>query len=262
MDPTQTLHISACPACGSAQWRNIFRIKQWDIKECRRCGFACIDPLPLMDLRGDFYKEEQVVTRNVVKKRSLPTRVLRKLKLWGNRMAGRSKSNIFHEKLKAHVPAGKDVLDIGCGDGGFLDTLRKDYRTFGVEISDYLADFARKRGGMQIYTGDFLNTDFQHQTFDGITLISLIEHIPDPAATLEKSHRLLNDNGIFLLKTVNYKCWNRALLGKKWTGFRPPDHVVYFTPENLKQLLSRIGFKKIRFTAWPLNDNMYCEAWK
>ena len=51
-------------------------------------------------------------------------------------------------------------------------------------------------------------------------------------------------------------------MGKEWTGFRPPDHIVYFTPKNLSCMLKKIGFSKIKFSSWIFNDNMYCDAIK
>ena len=64
------------------------------------------------------------------------------------------------------------------------------------------------------------------------------------------------------MKTVNYNCLNRKIKKESWTGFRPPDHVVYFNPSNLELLLKKMGFKKIKISAMPFNDNMYCEAIK
>jgi 2-polyprenyl-3-methyl-5-hydroxy-6-metoxy-1,4-benzoquinol methylase len=110
--------------------------------------------------------------------------------------------------------------------------------------------------------GDFLATDFSDRTYDGVTLISIIEHLDDPLRAMKKVYGLMTSGGLMLLKTVNFQCWNRIVMREKWTGLRPPDHMVYFTPRNLKQLLHKVGFSKVVTHAWGFNDNMYCDAWK
>jgi len=138
----------------------------------------------------------------------------------------------------------------------------KKFICSGIEISEYLANLAKTREGLTIKTGNFLEADFAGEKYNGITLISLLEHLSDPLRTLQKCFDLLRDGGILLIKTVNYECANRKIKKENWTGFRPPDHVVYFGPSNLKRILTKIGFKKIKASSWTFNDNMYCAAWK
>jgi predicted SAM-dependent methyltransferase len=104
--------------------------------------------------------------------------------------------------------------------------------------------------------------EFKSEEYDGVTLISLLEHLDDPLQAVKKCFEFLRPGGVLLLKTVNYNCLNRRAKKAGWTGFRPPDHVVYFNPYNLRLLLKKAGFKKINISAMPFNDNMYCEAWR
>ncbi|MFH0940728.1 MAG: class I SAM-dependent methyltransferase [Candidatus Omnitrophota bacterium] len=177
-------------------------------------------------------------------------------------MANRDKGKIFYNKLSSYLPAGSKILDIGCGDGGFLKLAKTKFSGTGIEISEYLADFARKQNGIKVIVGDFQAADVIHERFDGITLVSLLEHLDDPARAIKKCFDLLNNGGVLLIKTVNYGCLNRMIKKGNWTGFRPPDHVVYFTPQSLRLLLKKIGFTGIRISSWPFNDNMYCDAWR
>jgi 2-polyprenyl-3-methyl-5-hydroxy-6-metoxy-1,4-benzoquinol methylase len=154
------------------------------------------------------------------------------------------------------------VLDIGCGDGSFICRASGDFVCSGIEISKYLASMAEKKPGIKVITGNFLSTDFSNEKYDGITLISILEHLDDPAQAVKRCFGLLSDRGVLLLKTVNYGCLNRSIKRGGWTGFRPPDHVVYFNPVNLRSLLKETGFKKIKISWAPFNDNMYCEAIK
>lgn len=253
--------MSICPVCGSKEWINRYRIGIWTIEECTTCGFAKIDPMPVRDSRPECYSEEKVVERNI-KQKSRLQKLSRFLKKTFSKATKREKSVIFYNKLQKYLPSKSKILDIGCGDGSFICKAKDDFVCTGIEISDYLASLAEKRPGIKVITGNFLNTDFMNEKYDGITLISILEHLDDPVDAIKKCFSLLNDGGVLLLKTVNYDCLNRLIKKSGWTGFRPPDHVVYFSAANLKLLLKKAGFSKIKVSAAPFNDNMYCEAWR
>lgn len=179
-----------------------------------------------------------------------------------SRAINRNKSEIFYNKLSCYLSSGAKVLDVGCGDGSFLKLAKKQFICTGIEISEYLAAAAKKHGDIKVKVGDLLTADFANEKYDGITLISLLEHLDDPMQAIKKCFDLMNDNGVLLIKTVNYGCLNRRIIKEGWTGFRPPDHIIYFAPSNLKRFLKKIGFTKIKISAWAFNDNMYCDAWK
>lgn len=183
------------------------------------------------------------------------------MKRFFNKLMSRDKSGIFLRKFFLYLSPGAKILDIGCGDGSFIKQAKEKFDCMGLEISEYLASLARKNG-LNIIVGNFLLTDFANEKYDGITLISLLEHLGDPEVAMKKCFSLLNKGGVLLIKTVNYGCLNRRIKRGNWTGFRPPDHIIYFTPPSLKRLLRKIGFTKIKISSWAFNDNMYCDAWK
>ena len=253
--------MTVCPVCGFKVWIKRYRIDIWNIEECDTCGFAKIDPMPVREDRAECYSEDKVVERNIKQKNSLQ-KFSRSLKRLFGKATRREKKAIFCNKLHRYLSRGAKILDIGCGDGSFICKAKEDYICTGIEISEYLASKARREPGMKIITGDFLNTDFVGEKYGGITLISILEHLDDPAEAIKKCFNLLSIGGVLLLKTVNYSCANRLIKKERWTGFRPPDHVVYFNPSNLKLLLKKAGFSKIKISGMPFSDNMYCEAWR
>lgn len=66
-----------------------------------------------------------------------------------------------------------------------------------------------------------------------------------------------------ILKLPNYASWNRMIRGKRWCGYRFPDHVNYFTPRALRRILELNGFE-VAWFRWrdrlPTSDNMWCVA--
>ena len=81
-----------------------------------------------------------------------------------------------------------------------------------------------------------------------------------PLAVLQAIHRILLDGGVTIIKVPNYGSINRRVVGKKWCGFRYPDHQNYFTPKSLRQMGRKAGFTKFK-SHWsfelPTSDSMY-----
>ena len=250
-----------CPVCGNAKWAKIYKIDQWDIVECSVCRFARIDPMPKIENRLEQFSEEKAI-KTYNKKRTPLRRFFRDTKKFFSKATKRSKSGMFYKKLSRYLSPGAKILDVGCGDGGALHLAKNKFVCTGIDISEYQAALVKKQGYAKSIAGNFLTVDFKNEKYDGVALISLLEHLDDPIEAIKKCFDLLNNNGILFLKSVNYGCLNRRIRKKAWTGFRPPDHVIYFTPENLKRLLKKVGFTKIKFSAGAFNDNMYCDAWK
>jgi 2-polyprenyl-3-methyl-5-hydroxy-6-metoxy-1,4-benzoquinol methylase len=257
----QARHMLICPVCGSAEWGIRYKIGEWDIGECSSCGFARIDPLPLKEARAEQYSEGIVCERNI-RKRSVLRNLAKNVKYFFRNLTSRDKSGIFYTKLCKCLSPKARILDIGCGDGTFLDLAKKRFVCTGIELSDFLVSHARKKENIEIIEGDFQEADFKGNRYDGLTMIALLEHLDKPSEAAKKCFDLLNKNGILFLKTVNYGSFNRIIAKTGWAGFRPPDHIVYFNPSNLRLLLSKVGFSKIKIHSLPFSDNMYCEAWR
>jgi SAM-dependent methyltransferase len=224
----------------------LHRIASWDIRQCA-CGLARIDPYPSLASRPAFYAADAIATRKASKRRGPAGRL------------GRTKGTIFLSELRRLLPAGGRVLDIGCGTGAFLRDARLRYECTGIEISSDLAARARELG-VEVLVGDFVDYPFGSRRFDAVTMISLIEHLHEPLDALRRCRELLVDGGLLLLKTVNHGGLNRRVLGARWSGYRPPDHLVYFDPATLRRALNRHGFDVLTARAPLLNDSFYCCA--
>jgi ubiquinone/menaquinone biosynthesis C-methylase UbiE len=164
------------------------------------------------------------------------------------------------------------VLDIGCGSGHqLLDLQRRLAKTHsklrpcGIEISRNLAEAAHASvsafGGhvAQASALDGLRS-FGEMEFDVVMMISYLEHEFQPLAVLEEVRRILKPQGVCVLKVPNFASLNRRVRGKRWCGFRYPDHVNYFTPHTLRLVAAAAGLKVKRQAIsdrFPLSDNMY-----
>ena len=77
---------------------------------------------------------------------------------------------------------------------------------------------------------------------------------------LARVRELLRDGGGVAVKVPNFDCWLRRLRGRRWSGYRWPEHVQYFTPQTLTAVLERAGFEVQRLVAPPWSDNFWVLA--
>lgn len=164
------------------------------------------------------------------------------------------------------------VLDIGCGVGNLMVEICNRSKTkgqtvvpIGIEVSRRLAQLAEERFGPlggKVHCANAFDamSAFEPGSIQLVVMSSFLEHEAQPLHLLNRLRSVLATEGSIVLKVPNFACWNRRLRGKKWCGFRYPDHVNYFTPLTLNRLAEEAQFRVSRQTfidKIPLSDNMY-----
>jgi 2-polyprenyl-3-methyl-5-hydroxy-6-metoxy-1,4-benzoquinol methylase len=156
------------------------------------------------------------------------------------------------EVLTKFVDSGK-LLDIGCATGDFLSVAQKHYSVEGLELSQWSANIAKKRG-FKIYTCtiDELPMDTK---FDIITLWGVIEHFESPKAQVEKISKILNPGGYVCLWTGDINSWLAQVMGKYWWN-KTGQHLQFFSKSSLTRLFSDAGFKTVTIEKYPFTTNL------
>ncbi|MBI3880914.1 MAG: class I SAM-dependent methyltransferase [Verrucomicrobia bacterium] len=237
----------------------------WRIKTCPRCGFVYLENPPEYEaLKDEVSWEKTSAAERTRRNEAEPTlqRAASAVKTVRKKWLKRDKLPVL---LKAHVKPGP-VVDIGCGGGAVIARLGAEgYVPCGVEISTALAAKAQataaKFGGRVAHNNALAGLDeFADGHFSGAVLSAFLEHEANPLPLLEKLRMKLAAGGAAIIKVPNFGSWNRAVRGRRWCGFRFPDHVNYFTPRTLKQMVAKAGLSVRKFTAgdrFPLSDNMW-----
>lgn len=142
------------------------------------------------------------------------------------------------------VPSDATLLDFGCAMGGFLQTLAKvgEHRSTGFDLSASLVQKGRDRWGLDLHSGDshaFLSS--RKSAFDVVCCFFVLEHVPDPRATLAMLIEAVKPGGFLVLAVPNAGSIQVLLSGAKSPIVDPPHHLQYFTPESLTRMLEREG---------------------
>jgi SAM-dependent methyltransferase len=129
-------------------------------------------------------------------------------------------------------------LDYGSGAGGLVRFLcDRRIEAHGFDVGAY-ADRARRRG-IQILTPSELEK--RSGSFDVVSLIEVLEHIPDPISLLQAVASLLRPGGLLFLTTGNAEPHRHIFAS--WGYVIPEVHVSYFSPESLTRALDRAGLQ-------------------
>jgi SAM-dependent methyltransferase len=253
-----------CPLCGGedAATRAGYGEGIWRLCECRACGFAYLDRAPDYAALFSAMAWEKTTVAEVERRAVLRPASHRLSKLTRARMRLLPRKKM--PDLVARHAAPGNVVDLGCGTGTQLAGLAEAYVPYGIEISYEAAAVADRnfaaRGGRAVNAPSLEGLQsFAEAFFTAATLRSYLEHELHPRAVLSELHRTLAPGGVALVKVPNYASLNRRITGRKWCGFRYPDHLNYFTPASLARMAAECGYRA-RFgptDRLPTSDNMY-----
>lgn len=143
------------------------------------------------------------------------------------------------------------LLDIGTGQGVFVEEAKKaGYEAQGIDLCAALVAKAQARGlDVQYKAAEELDTS-DGARFDVVTMMDLIEHVPEPLAVLATVRKLLKPNGELVVYTPNHRSavvlMARAL-GRMGADFAVREifgsnHLTFFDDRTLRALLLKAGF--------------------
>ncbi|WP_460894928.1 class I SAM-dependent methyltransferase [Ramlibacter monticola] len=158
-----------------------------------------------------------------------------------------ARARLHHEyrNLPRLPPGGGSLLDIGSGDGAFLQrAVAIGWKVVGVEPDAKAAQMSRARG-LEVITGG-LEEIGAARRFDVVTLNHVIEHVHDPVGMLRNCWEILKPGGTIWLDTPNSESYGHQIFQSAWRGIEAPRHLVLFSDSALKQALQQVGFHHIR----------------
>ncbi len=161
----------------------------------------------------------------------------------------RKKQNYEIRYLCDNLNDKSNLLDVGCGDGGFLNDVKNAVgcNVFGLDIAKKAAEAAKINYGLDIYVGTIAEAPFPNGYFDVITARQYLEHIPDPVETMQKIFMLLKPGGTCIISTPNFNSFNAKIFKERWYGLDCPRHLCIYSLQTLSILFEKTGFtiKKI-----------------
>nr|MBI5456059.1 class I SAM-dependent methyltransferase [Candidatus Levybacteria bacterium] len=138
----------------------------------------------------------------------------------------------------------KKILEIGCGNGFFLEELQKNGidNVYGIEPGKESVEKANLKIKRRIKI-DILKKDiFPNESFDVILCFHTLDHIPEPNEFLKLVYSLLKRNGKIFFFVHNTNGLSVKLLKEKSPIF-DIEHIYLFNNNNLRQIFIQNKFK-------------------
>ncbi len=121
--------------------------------------------------------------------------------------------------------AGKKVLDVGCGGGILSEAMaRRGAQVTGIDMGEAPLSVARLHlleSGLEVdyrqITAESL-AEGSPETFDVVTCLEMLEHVPDPASVIRACHRMVKPGGQVFFSTINRnpKAYALAIVGAEY----------------------------------------------
>ncbi len=250
----------SCPVCGSNDQSKIFAEADFDLNQldnfsfasrklpeymhyklisCPICDLLYASPIPELCELATAYHEAAFDSYEEAN------------------CAGRTYGSFLSEIMQ-HLPDFDGALDIGTGNGAFLEELlSKGFTSVaGVEPSQAPILVAKDNIQSLIKHDLFKVEDFTPGTFSLVTSFQTLEHLYDPKQMCGDAYTLLKEGG-----AVMFICHNHRGLSAKILGMKSPifdvEHLQLFSEKSTKYMLKSCGFvsleTKIVFNRYPLH---------
>ncbi len=138
-----------------------------------------------------------------------------------------------------------EILDIGCGTGAFLDTMKKaGWNTTGLE-----PDAAARVKAVELYDINPQEPlklfELPAASYQSITMWHVLEHVHQLHEYIEQIATLLAEKGKLFIAVPNYTSKDAAIYGEHWAAYDVPRHLYHFSPQSIEKLLKTYNLKLI-----------------
>ncbi|MGH9641898.1 MAG: class I SAM-dependent methyltransferase [Terriglobales bacterium] len=233
---------------------------RWSLRRCQgsSCGLIWLDPQPEP---GEIFKLYAGYYTGSAAKETRPLRKWVRSKVLAATL-GYDACTTRYDKtlgyLLAIVPTIRDmsaatvlhlaaewrgrVLDVGCGNGVLLKNLKElGWTVYGLDPDPNAVAVTNQVIGPKATAGEIDSLE-PTASFDAITMNHVIEHLPDPIATLRECLLRLRPGGHLVLQTPNAESLGARMFGQAWIPWDPPRHLYLFTMGTLRRAVEEAGF--------------------
>jgi len=219
--------LKVCVLCGAGadQFEPYAQRGKYGVVRCRSCGLIFVNPRATPEEIVGQYTDDV----------SSPTGYYGK--------SGHVDTPIFEQRLRLTEQfAGRGrLLDVGCSVGTFMDVASaRGWDVSGIELNANACAVCTEKGH-KVYRGLFepsLLDTIKKKDFDVVCLNDVIEHLPDPVASMKLVGPLLRSGGYLMINTPNID----NIVARTFQ-MKPLEHLFYFNTKTATRTLEEAGFE-------------------
>lgn len=249
--PTHT-----CPICKSSHTKTVFAAvtdytvshENFEIVHCENCSHRFTASPPAENVIGKYYQSEDYISHSNTQK-GLVNRLYHLVRGY---MLGQKSSMI---QAITGKKTGK-LLDIGCGTGAFLATMK----TANWEVTGLEPDAGARKQVADLHGITALPSEalfgLAEKQFDVISMWHVMEHVHRLEEYAQQIHKILKDEGYFVVAVPNYTSLDADIYQTQWGGYDVPRHLHHFSPASMQYFMEKNGFKVMTHKPLPF-DSFY-----
>lgn len=230
-----------CIFCDTLSDRIAIEENGYQGKRCQNCGLIYISPRPSLNQIIDLYGHDDAhITAESHIADDFAKRLYAK----------------HHLKIINSVAEGGRLLEVGAGAGYFLDEARSaGFEPYGLEFNPVQANFVRNELNIPCEESPLDHSVFGGKKFDVVYHCDVISHLFDPIADFKQMNQRMKDNSLLVFETGNL-----GEVDPKYFDdidcFQYPDHLFFFSTENLVNLLKQTGFELVNIHRYSISPQL------
>lgn len=243
--------MDTCIACGNTTFELLVKSKDYcvshedfDINKCTSCGFAFTVNAPDEKNISRYYEHEDYISHSDTSE-GLIFKVYHRVR------------NIMLKKKLAYITKHKKIkslLDIGAGTAYFVNHLKKEGITaIGVEPDSGARGQAKQNFQIELLE-NLSQVDSLGKKYDAISMWHVLEHVHQLDYYFKKFDSFLEDKGVLAIAVPNYTSLDAKYYKKDWAAYDLPKHLWHFSPDSIKKLAEKHGFKHLKSYAMPYDS--------
>ncbi len=210
-----------------------FSISQEDFELVYNEKYDLYKTSPIPENLESYYESEDYISHTDAK-----TSLIDKLYQIVKKITIKSKTNLLSKITEG---TDRSILDIGCGTGSLLQSLKvNSWNTKGIEPNEGARARAEEKG-----VTCFSHSKQLNEKFDVISMWHVLEHVPNLEIQFNELKRLLNSKGKVIIAVPNFKSYDASFYGKFWAAFDVPRHIWHFSENAISKLADEHHFKLI-----------------
>jgi SAM-dependent methyltransferase len=153
------------------------------------------------------------------------------------------------------------LLDIGCGEGYFLQYAEKYYETYGMDVSNYcISEASQRTKKTKLFLGSIAHIDYGNEFFDIITCFDILEHLDDLETAVLECRRVLKSRGVLVIRIPNTSSLGAKWKKEEWFGYKDTTHKSLLSNEGWLSVLQENNFEVLSIFYDGLWDTPYLKC--
>lgn len=152
--------------------------------------------------------------------------------------------------LNKLYPSRGKIVEVGSSMGCLLAQFRTDgWDVLGIDPWGEVSVITREAHGFETMTATLDQAALPDESADVLIMLHVIEHVPDPLATLREIYRILKPGGHVVIETPRYDTLMFKMLQHRERSVKCDGHIYFFSFDTLRQAYEKVGFTEVETRA-------------